>query len=58
MRWLDRFARREGPDTDVRAPMAAAHEAAGRDDYATALDSGGIIAAERRARTRLPEAEL
>lgn len=36
MRWLDRLARRETPD--VAAQTAAAYEAAGRNDYATALE--------------------
>src|SRR5262245_63724167 len=36
MRWLDRFARQ--PAHDVAAQMTAAYEAAGRNDYAAALE--------------------
>ncbi|HMK79136.1 MAG TPA: tetratricopeptide repeat protein, partial [Xanthobacteraceae bacterium] len=38
MRWLDRLARRPQPAApDIAAQMAAAYEAASRNDYATAL---------------------
>ena len=38
MRWLDRLARRKEPGIDVSAQMAAAFEAAGRNDYTVALE--------------------
>src|SRR5262249_28761965 len=44
MRWFDRLARREKPVVDVAAMMAAAYEAAGRNDYATALEIWGPLA--------------
>src|SRR5262245_10424053 len=42
MRWLDRVSRSDRPD--VAAQMAAAHAAASRNDYATALDIWGPLA--------------
>src|SRR5262249_2833184 len=44
MPWLDRLARREKAVVDVAARMAAAYEAAGRNDYATALKIWGPLA--------------
>src|SRR5262245_66548022 len=42
MRWLDRVSRSNTPN--VAAQMAAAHAAANRSDYATALDIWGPLA--------------
>lgn len=52
MRWLDRLARKPEPDADVAARMAAAYEAAGRSDFATALGIWGPLAQAGVARAQ------
>src|SRR5215471_11135426 len=44
MRWFDRLARRQEPDTEVAVHMATAYDAASRNDYATALGIWGPLA--------------
>jgi len=44
MRWLDRLTRRREPEADVATLMAAAFEAARRNDYAAALGIWGPLA--------------
>src|SRR5262245_65652986 len=44
MPWLDRLARSTRSALNVTAQMAAAHAAAGRNDYETALDIWGPLA--------------
>src|SRR5262245_14651009 len=50
MRWLDRVSRSNTPN--VAAQMAAAHAAANRSDYATALDIWGPLAQAGVARAQ------
>src|SRR5262245_63005219 len=58
MRWLDRVSRSNTPN--VAAQMAAAHAAANRSDYATALDIWGPLAhaGVDRKSTRLNSSHL
>src|SRR5215472_2489603 len=52
MRWLDRLARRQDAGADAPAQMAAAFEAANRNDYAAALAIWGPLAQAGIARAQ------